>query len=149
MPYAMRSASLPPTGWRPGAPGCLRAWGVAPTWIWCRGRCRACMSWTLRGAMAGAIWTARRAHARGLRLDAVCPYCATGSTEDEEHILWACPRWDEARGAHLADLEASLPQAPVLGLRADWPLCLRLCGLLPEKDYPEEQRDAVQGVVEP
>ena len=102
----------------------------------------------LRGVMAGAVWTARRAHARGLRVDAVCPYCATGAAEDEEHILWACPRWDEARGTHLADLEASLPQAPVLGLRSDWPPCLRLCGLLPERDYPDEHRDAVQGVAE-
>ena len=81
-------------------------------------------------------------------MDPVCPYCTKGATEDEEHILWACPRWSEARGTHLADLDCSLPQAPVLGLRANWPPCLRLCGLLPEGDYPDGERDAVRGVME-
>ena len=98
----------------------------------------------LRGVFAGAIWTAQRAHARGLRGDPACPYCTTGASEDEEHILWDCPRWSGARRLHLADLDASLEQAPLLGPRTSWRPCLRLCGLLPDEDYPEGDQDAVR-----
>ena len=64
----------------------------------------------LRGAMAGAVWTAQRAHARGLRGDPLCPYCDLGTPEDEEHILYGCPAWQAARAPHLADLEEAARQ---------------------------------------
>ena len=41
----------------------------------------------LRGAMAGSIWTAHRAHARGLRDSPLCPYCDGKVPETEEHIF--------------------------------------------------------------
>ena len=41
----------------------------------------------LTGVMAGAIWTADRAHRRGLRPDSDCPYCPQEVREDEDHLL--------------------------------------------------------------
>ena len=86
----------------------------------------------LRGAMACAVWTAQRAPARGLRGDPLCPYCDMGAPEDEEHIFYACPAWEQARSIHLADLQEAAQRAHALGLMDSWPPCLRLCGLLPE-----------------
>ena len=88
----------------------------------------------LRGAMAGALWTADRAHRRGLRQDDRCPYCDKGSWEDEDHLLWCCAAWKSVRGP----LKEFLPElmllarALKLGALSEWPLCLCLCGLLPE-----------------
>ena len=45
----------------------------------------------LRGAMAGAIWTALRAHTRGLQDSPLCPYRDMHVPEDEEHIFYDCP----------------------------------------------------------
>ena len=47
----------------------------------------------LRGWLTRALWTAARAHARGLRATPLCPYCSRQQEEDDEHILWACPAW--------------------------------------------------------
>ena len=47
----------------------------------------------LRGVMAAALWTADRAHRRGLRQGDKCPYCNKGSREDEDHLLWWCTAW--------------------------------------------------------
>ena len=51
----------------------------------------------LRGVMVGAIWTADRAHRRGLRPDGDCPYCPREVREDEDHLLWRCTAWKKVR----------------------------------------------------
>ena len=85
----------------------------------------------LRGWLTGALWTAARAHARGLRATPLCPYCSR-QQEDDEHILWACPAW----GIHRSGAWRSLMRmARALGLSDQvnsWPTCLRVCGLMPE-----------------
>ena len=43
-----------------------------------------------RGVMAGARWTADRAHGRGLRPDGDCLYCPREVGKDEDHLLWRC-----------------------------------------------------------
>ena len=58
----------------------------------------------LRGALAGDIRTADRAHGRGLRPDDRCPYCPQGVREDEEHLLWRCAAWKTAREPFLVDV---------------------------------------------
>ena len=86
----------------------------------------------LRGWLTGALWTAARAHARGLRATPLCPYCSRQQEEDDEHILWACPAW----GIHRSGAWRSLMRtARALGLSdqiSSWPTCLRICGLMPE-----------------
>ena len=86
----------------------------------------------LRGAMAGSIWTAHRAHARGLRDSPLCPYCDGKVPETEEHIFYVCPAWEAARSVHLQDLRTAAGLVPALAQLDSWPPCLRLCGLLPE-----------------
>ena len=67
----------------------------------------------LRGWLTGALWTAARAHARGLRATPLCPYCSRQQEEDDEHILWACPAW----GIHRSGAWRSLMRtARALGL---------------------------------
>ena len=67
----------------------------------------------LRGWLTGALWTAARAHARGLRATPLCPYCSRQQEEDDEHILWACPAW----GIHRSGAWRSLTRtARALGL---------------------------------
>ena len=82
--------------------------------------------------MAGALWTADRAHRRGLRQDGNCPYCSKGTREDEDHLLWWCAAWKSAREPFLPELTL-LARALKLGALYDWPPCLRLCGLLSEE----------------
>ena len=86
----------------------------------------------LRGVMAGALWTADRAHQRGLRQDGNCPYCSKGTREDEDHLLWWCAAWKSAREPFLPELML-LARALKLGALSAWPPCLRLCGLLSEE----------------
>ena len=81
--------------------------------------------------MAGALWTADRAHRRGLRQGDRCPYCDKGSREDEDHLLWWCAAWKSARDPFLPELML-LARALKLGALSEWPPCLRLCGLLTE-----------------
>ena len=85
----------------------------------------------LRGALAGALWTADRAYRRGLCEDDRCPYCDKGVREDESHLLWWCGAWKVAREPFLSNI-MSLPRAIKLGALSAWPPCLRLCGLMPE-----------------
>ena len=85
----------------------------------------------LRGVQAGAVWTASRAHHRGLRQDDGCPYYPTGTREDEDHLLWWCEAWNATRDSFLPDVML-LARALKLGALSEWPPCLRLCGLLPE-----------------
>ena len=86
----------------------------------------------LRGVMAGALWTADRAHRRGLRQDGNCPYCSKGTREDEDHLLWWCAAWKSAREPFLPELML-LARALKLGALSNWPPCQRLCGLLSEE----------------
>ena len=85
----------------------------------------------LRGAMAGGICTADKAHRRGLRLDSDCPYCLQGVREDEDHLLWWCTAWKTSRDPLLPEVML-LVRALKLGSLSEWPPCLRLCGLMPE-----------------
>ena len=85
----------------------------------------------LRGALAGALWTADRAYRRGLREENRCPYCDKGVREDESHLLWWCGAWKVAGEPFLSDIML-LARAIKLGALSAWPPCLRLCGLLLE-----------------
>ena len=80
----------------------------------------------LRGVLAGALWTAVRAQARGLRPTNTCPFCSAGVPEDEEHLLWWCGAWAQAREPFLADIML-LAKGLRLGSVRDWPPCLRNC----------------------
>ena len=81
----------------------------------------------LRGLLAGTIWTADRAHRRGLRPDDRHPYCPQGVREDEEHLLWWCAAWKAVRDPFLPDVML-LARALQLGSLIECPPCLRLCG---------------------
>ena len=85
----------------------------------------------LRGVLAGVVWTADRAHCRGLRQNDRCPYCDKGPREDEDHLLWWSEAWKAVRDPFLPDLML-LAQALKLGVLSEWPPCLRFCGLLLE-----------------
>ena len=80
--------------------------------------------------MAGAIWTADRAHRRGLRPDGDCP-CRPIVREDEDHLLWTFTAWKTVQDPLLPEIML-LARALKLGPLSEWPLCLRVCGLLPE-----------------
>ena len=85
----------------------------------------------LRGVMAGAIWTADRAHRWGPRPDSDCPYCLQEVREDEDHLLWWCTAWKTVRDPLLPEI--MLPaRALKLGPLSEWPPCVRLSGLMPE-----------------
>ena len=43
----------------------------------------------LRSQLAGATWTAARAHEHRIRTDPRCPHCGA-PTETDEHMLWPC-----------------------------------------------------------
>ena len=81
--------------------------------------------------MAGAIWTADRAHRRRLRPNGDCPYCPREVQEDEDHLLWRCTTWKTVRDPLLPEIML-LARALKLGPLCEWPPCLRLCGLLLE-----------------
>ena len=85
----------------------------------------------LKGVVVAALWTADRACWRGLRLDDRCPYCDQGVPEDEDHLLWWWEAWKSARARFLAEVML-LAKASKLGALPDRPLCVRLCGLIPE-----------------
>ena len=84
----------------------------------------------LRGLMAGALWTAARVSSHGMRTNSECPHCGAAH-EDEVHVLWDCPAWEQVRetwSPSLRDAAAALPQ---LGPPDQWPACLRRAGLFP------------------
>ena len=58
----------------------------------------------LRGVLAAALWTVARAQARGLRSTDACPFCSAGVPEDEEHLLWRCSAWTQAREPLIVDV---------------------------------------------
>ena len=54
--------------------------------------------------LAGATWTADRALRRQMIPSPSCPYCETGDTETEDHILLVCRAWAECRDPRTPDL---------------------------------------------
>ena len=86
----------------------------------------------LRGVLAGALWTAVWAQARGLRATSTCPFCSIGMPEDKEHLLWWCSAWTRAKEPFIAEVML-LTKGLRLGSLRDWPPCLRLCGIVPNK----------------
>ena len=84
----------------------------------------------LRGLLAGAMWTAARVSGHSMRANAACPHCGAAH-EDEAHVLWACPKWGDARGTWLPWLNDTAGAIPSLGPPDRWPSCLRKAGLFP------------------
>ena len=74
----------------------------------------------------------RSGRKRGLKATSTCPICSTGVPEDEEHLLWRCSAWAQARDPFIADVML-LANGLRLGSLRDWPPCLRLCGIMPDK----------------
>ena len=54
----------------------------------------------LHTLLAGVLWTAVRAYQQGLITSPLCPYCKA-TDETEEHILWHCTAWAQARDTHI------------------------------------------------
>ena len=78
------------------------------------------------------MWTMVRAQARGLRATSMCPFCPAGVPEDEKHLLRRCSAWAQARDPFIADVML-LAKGLRPGSLRDWPPCLRLCGIVPNK----------------
>ena len=95
----------------------------------------------LRSQLAGATWTAARAHEHRIRTDPRCPHCGA-PTEMDEHMLWACPSWEPARAAWRPLVEAAARPLPTLAVPSAWPAYLRSAGLLPLALVPDN--DALQ-----
>ena len=95
----------------------------------------------LRSQLAGATWTAARAHEHRIRTDPRCPHCGA-PTETDEHMLWSCPSWEPARAAWRPLVEAAARPLPTLAVPSAWPACLRSAGLLPLALVPDS--DALQ-----
>ena len=95
----------------------------------------------LRSQLAGATWTAARAHEHRIRTDPRCPH-GGAPTETDEHMLWACPSSEPARAAWRPLVEAAACPLPTLAVPSAWPACLRSVGLLPLALVPDN--DALQ-----
>ena len=67
----------------------------------------------LRTLLAGALWTAVRAYQRGLITSPLCPY-SKATDETEEHILWHCTKWSQARDTHIQQVHALAAKIPEL-----------------------------------
>ena len=65
----------------------------------------------LRGLLAGAMWTAARVSGHGMWTNSACPQCGAAH-EDEAHVLWECPEWDDARGTWLPWLKTRRGPSP-------------------------------------
>ena len=61
----------------------------------------------------------------------VCPYCDKQEPEDEQHLLWRCTAWKAKREPLIAEMML-LAKALKLGSLREWPLCIRLCGIIPD-----------------
>ena len=85
----------------------------------------------LRTLLAGGLWTAIRAHQRGMISSPCCPYCQQVD-ETEQHILWECIECAAARDLHIAHVRALAAKVPNLPPFDRWPPCLKISGLLPE-----------------
>ena len=100
----------------------------------------------LRSQLAGATWTAARAHEHHIRTDPRCPHCGAPA-ETDEHMLWACPSWEPARAAWRPLVEAAARPLPTLAVPSAWLACLRSTGLLPLALVPDN--DALQLAKDP
>ena len=98
----------------------------------------------LRGLLVGAMWTAARVSGHGLRAIAACPHCGVAH-EDEAHVLWDCPEWDDARRAWLPWLHDAAGAIAGLGPPDRWPSRLRKAGLFPLRMAQGVDRDLLDG----
>ena len=89
----------------------------------------------LRTLLAGGLWTAVRAHQRGMITSQCCPYCQQ-TDETKQHILWECVEWAAARDLHIANVRAFVAKVPDLPPFDRWPPCLKITGLLAEIEPP-------------
>ena len=89
----------------------------------------------LRTLLAGGLWTAVRAHQRGMITSQCCPYCQPAD-EIEQHILWECVEWVATREVHIANVRALAAKVPDLPPFDRWPPCLKISGLRPEIEPP-------------
>ena len=101
----------------------------------------------LRSQLAGATWTAARAHEHHICTDPRCPHCGAPA-ETDEHMLWACHSWEPARAAWRPLLEAAARPLPTLAVPSVWPACLPSAGLLllalvPDKDALQLANDVL------
>ena len=94
----------------------------------------------LRGVLAGAPWTAVWAQARGLWATSTCPFCSAGLPEDEEHPLWQCSAWTQAREHFIAEVML-LAKGLWLGSLRDWSPRVRLYGIVPHKAVRTNEMD--------
>ena len=77
----------------------------------------------LRGLLTRPMWTAARVSGHGTRAHSACPHCGAAH-EDEAHVVWECPEWDNARGRWLPWLNDAAGAIPNLGPPDRWPSCL-------------------------
>jgi len=103
----------------------------------------------LLGAIAGATWTADRAHLQGLRTVPQCQYREGCENVDEDHLSWRCSAWEVVReplAMQLVQLAKGMPW-----LREDpkdWPPCQRLCCLPPVHMFADVKEEVVHQFVE-
>ena len=93
----------------------------------------------LRTLLAGGLWTAIRAHQRGMITSQCCPYCQQAD-ETEQHILWECAEWAAARNLHIANVRALAAKVPDIPPFDKWPSCLKISGLLPAIEPPTNRQ---------
>ena len=84
----------------------------------------------LRGLMAGALWTAAQVSGHSMRNHSACPHCGAAH-EDEDHVLWDSPEWEQARETWSPELRDAAVALPQPGPPDQWPACLRRAGLFP------------------
>ena len=94
----------------------------------------------LRTILAGGVWTALRAHQRGMRPSSDCPFCGKAA-EIEQHIFWSCEAWQTIRDSHTPSIEHLAQQFPGLERTAHWPPCLLTCGLAPDISLPVNRQE--------
>ena len=82
----------------------------------------------LRTLLAGGLWTAIRAHQRGMITSQCCPYCKQA---DETELQLAA-----ARDLYIANVCALAAKVPDLPPCDRWPPCSKISGLLPEIEPP-------------
>ena len=66
----------------------------------------------IQAVVTGAVTLQRHLAAAGLVESAVCPFCATGEEETEEHAYWRCPAWKTIRTKWLGAAEMDFSDMP-------------------------------------
>ena len=100
----------------------------------------------LRTLVAGGLWTAVRAHQRGMIASQCRPYCQQAD-ETDEHILLECIEWAAARDQHIANVRALAAKVPDLPPFDRRPLCLKISGLLLEIQPPVNRQVEQHGLL--